>query len=59
MIAYVRGRVAALNPGGVVVEVGGVGLSLECTPTTIAGVRVGEEALLASSLVVREDSLTL
>lgn len=59
MIAYVRGRVAALAPTGVVVEVGGVGLSLECTPTTIAGLRVGEEALLASSLVVREDSLTL
>lgn len=59
MIASVCGRVAALAPSGVVVEVGGVGLSLECTPSTIAGLRVGQEARLHSTLVVREDSLTL
>jgi Holliday junction DNA helicase RuvA len=59
MIASVRGRVASIAPDGAVVEVGGVGLSVVCTPTTLAGLRVGEEARLATSLVVREDSLTL
>lgn len=59
MIAFVAGRVAALAPDGAVVEVGGVGLSLQCTPTTLAGLRVGEAAHLPASLVVREDSLTL
>lgn len=59
MIASVCGRVAALGPEGVVVEVGGVGLALSCTPRTLAGLRVGETARLAASLVVREDSLTL
>lgn len=59
MIASVRGRVASVAPDGAVVEVGGVGLSVVCTPTTLAGLRVGEEARLATSLVVREDSLTL
>jgi holliday junction DNA helicase RuvA len=59
VIASVCGRVAAVQPTGAVVEVGGVGLSLQCTPTTVASLRVGEEARLATSLVVREDSLTL
>ena len=59
MIASVSGRVAALAPDGAVVEVGGVGLSVQCSPATIAGLRVGETARLATSLIVREDSLTL
>jgi len=59
VIAFVAGRVAALAPDGAVVEVGGVGLSVSCTPTTIAGLRIGESAHLPTSLVVREDSLTL
>ena len=48
-----------MAPDGAVVEVGGVGLAVQCTPGTLAGLRVGTEARLATSLVVREDSLTL
>jgi len=59
MIASVHGLVAALGPDGAVVEVGGVGLAVSCAPGTIARLRVGEPARLATSLVVREDSLTL
>ncbi|GAC1445018.1 MAG: Holliday junction branch migration protein RuvA [Mycobacteriales bacterium] len=59
MIASVAGTVTALHADGVVVRVGGVGLSLQTTPGTKARLRVGDEALLATSLVVREDSLTL
>lgn len=59
MIAHVRGLVSAAGATWVVVEVGGVGLHLLCTPATAAGVRVGEEATLYTTLVVREDSLTL
>ena len=59
MIASLRGRVAAVSPDGAVVEVGGIGLSVQCTPGTIARLQVGESARLATSLVVREDSLTL
>jgi Holliday junction DNA helicase RuvA len=59
MIASVRGTVAALAPDGAVVEVGGVGLAVSCSPGTLARLRVGEQARLATSLVVREDSLTL
>ena len=59
MIASVSGRVAAVAPDGAVVEVGGIGLAVQCTPGTIARLQVGEQARLATSLVVREDSLTL
>ncbi|RBY85660.1 Holliday junction branch migration protein RuvA [Blastococcus sp. TF02A-30] len=59
MIASVNGRVAAVGPDGAVVEVGGIGLAVQCTPGTIARLQVGESARLATSLVVREDSLTL
>ncbi|MEP7022132.1 MAG: Holliday junction branch migration protein RuvA [Pseudonocardiales bacterium] len=59
MIASVRGTVAAVGPDGAVVEVGGVGLAVSCSPGTLARLRVGETARLATSLVVREDSLTL
>jgi holliday junction DNA helicase RuvA len=59
VIASLSGVVSAVEPDGVVVEVGGVGLLLSCTPATVAALRVGEPARLATSLVVREDSLTL
>jgi Holliday junction DNA helicase RuvA len=59
MIASVAGTVVALGPESAVVEVGGVGLSVQCTPATLATLRPGEPARLATALVVREDSLTL
>lgn len=59
MIASVRGRVTEVAGDGAVIEVGGVGLRLHCTPATLAELRVGQEARLATSLVVREESLTL
>ncbi|HEX5493638.1 MAG TPA: Holliday junction branch migration protein RuvA [Mycobacteriales bacterium] len=59
MIASVCGQVAAVGPDGAVLEVGGVGLSVQCTPGTLARLRLGEQARLSTSLVVREDSLTL
>jgi holliday junction DNA helicase RuvA len=59
MIASVSGRVSAVSPDGAVVEVGGIGLAVQCTPGTIARLQVGESARLSTSLIVREDSLTL
>ena len=63
MISYVRGPVAAVTLSTAVVEVGGIGLELLCTPGTLATlspkVGTGQTALLPASLVVREDSLTL
>ncbi|MFI7544260.1 Holliday junction branch migration protein RuvA [Actinoplanes sp. NPDC049599] len=59
MIASVRGVVAAIASDSAVIEVGGVGMQVQCTPGTLAGLKTGAEARLATSLVVREDSLTL
>jgi holliday junction DNA helicase RuvA len=59
MIAFVRGTVAALGLTSAVIEVGGVGLEVQCTPNTLADLRRGSEATLPTSMVVREDSLTL
>jgi Holliday junction DNA helicase RuvA len=59
VIAFVRGEVAAVTLTSAVVEVGGVGLELMCTPNTLATLRTGQTATLPTSMVVREDSLTL
>ena len=59
MIAHLHGTVAGIGPDGAVIEVGGVGLRVQCTPGTLASLKPGELALVATSLVVREDSLTL
>ena len=59
MIASVRGTVAHVGLDHVVVEVAGVGMLVHTTPATAATCRRGSEASLATSLVVREDSLTL
>ena len=59
MIAFVRGEVAAVTLTSAVLEVGGVGLELMCTPGTLATLRVGRPATLPTSMVVREDSLTI
>jgi Holliday junction DNA helicase RuvA len=59
MIASVRGVVTAILHDSAVVEVGGVGMRVLCAPNTLAGLRTGAEARLATTLIVREDSLTL
>jgi len=59
VIAFVRGRVMASRPGEVVIDVGGIGLTLQCTPSTAGSLSVGEDAQLPATLIVREESLTL
>lgn len=59
MIAFVRGPVAAIGVDSCVIEVGGVGLQVYCHPGTLAGLRPGQETRVSTSMVVREDSLTL
>ena len=59
MIAHLDGTVSGVAPDGAVIDVGGVGLLVQCTPGTLARLRTGERARVATSLVVREDALTL
>ncbi len=59
MISSVRGEVLAVALDHAVLEVGGVGLAVYATPSTLAGLRTGTEGRLFTALIVREDSLTL
>ena len=59
LISSVRGEVLSIGLDHAVVEVGGVGLAVQATPNTLATLRRGQQARLATALVVREDSLTL
>ena len=59
MIAHLDGVVTAVAPEGAVIDVGGVGLLVQCSPSTLAALRPGERRRVATSLVVREDALTL
>ena len=52
MIAHLRGTVAGVAPDGAVIEVGGVGMRVQCTPGTLATLKPGEPAKVATSLVV-------
>jgi Holliday junction DNA helicase RuvA len=59
LIAFVRGMVAALSLDSAILEVGGVGLQVLCAPSTLAGLQVGQPVRLPTSMIVREESLTL
>jgi len=59
MISSVRGVVGYADLDSVVIEVGGVGLNVAVTPDVARAARVGEPLFLHTSLIVREDALSL
>lgn len=59
MIASLTGRVRAIATDRVVVDVNGVGYSINITPSTSTGLNLGAEVSLFTALVIREDSMTL
>jgi holliday junction DNA helicase RuvA len=59
MISSLRGTVLRASGAEAVVEVAGVGYLVNVTPEHALSLRVGDEALLHTTLIVREDALTL
>ena len=59
MISSVRGTVLSVSGTSVVIEVGGIGLAIQVTPQHAHGLRIGADATLRTSLIVREDDLSL
>ncbi len=59
MISSVRGTAVHVDADSVVVEVGGVGLSIAVTSQVAHATHVGQAILLHTSLIVREDALSL
>lgn len=59
MIAQLTGTIIAAGATWGVVEVSGVGFRFDTNANTASGLRIGGESTVHTSLVVREDSLTL
>ena len=59
MISFLRGTVAHVGLTSAVIDLNGAGMSVNATPQTLSRLRAGEEGKLFTSLIVREDSLTL
>lgn len=59
MISFLRGTVAHVGLSSAVIDLNGAGMSVNATPQTLSKLRVGDEGKLFTSLIVREDSLTL
>lgn len=59
MISSLNGVVTHVGLNNAVIEVSGFGMLIQATPQTLAGLHPGREAQLHTSLVVREDSMTL
>ncbi len=59
MIAFVRGIVAQAAGDHLVVDIGPLGLVVQCTPATALAVGAGDHVHLQTTMVVREDSWTL
>lgn len=59
MISFLRGTVAHVGLSSAVLDLNGAGMSVFATPQTLSHLTIGTEAKLFTSLIVREDSLTL
>jgi len=59
LISFLRGTVAHVGLSSAVIDLNGAGMSVNATPQTLSRLRVGDEGKLFTSLIVREDSLTL
>lgn len=59
MISSIRGPVLEIRLDSLVVGIGGIGMTVMCSPDTISQARLDNEITLFTSLIVREDSLTL
>ncbi|MDI2033067.1 Holliday junction branch migration protein RuvA [Paenarthrobacter nitroguajacolicus] len=59
MISFLRGTVAHVGLSTAVIDLNGAGMSVFATPQTLSHLKVGTEAKLFTSMIVREDSLTL
>jgi len=59
VISSLRGTVLSALGTTVVIEIGGIGLSVQVTPVHALSLRVGTEASIRTTLIVREDDLSL
>jgi Holliday junction DNA helicase RuvA len=59
MIGKIKGVIDSVEDDSVIVDVGGVGYILYCTPNTLTNLHSGSSASFYTHMVVKEDQLTL
>lgn len=59
MISFLSGTVVSIRPSLVILDVNGVGYSLQPSPRLVSQLQVGQQYTVQVGLVVREDSWTL
>lgn len=59
MFYYLRGEVAVIDLGVVVIDCGGVGFTVNTTTTTMSRLKIGEKALLYTHCNLREDAFDI
>lgn len=59
MIASLTGRVAQVGLDHTVIDVNGFGMLVHATARTLSKLRTGEEATVLTTMIVREESMTL
>lgn len=59
MISLLKGTILSMSASAVTIDVGGIGFRVLATATTLSELRVGHEETIHTSLIVREDSMTL
>lgn len=59
MIAQLTGEVRSISVDRIILDVAGVGYLIAVTPTTSSAVALGTSLTLHTSMIVREDSMTL
>jgi Holliday junction DNA helicase RuvA len=59
MIAQLTGSIRSINSDRIILEVAGVGYLIHVTPATAATLTLGNSLTVHTSMVIREDSMTL
>ena len=59
MISSLTGTVSHVGLHSAVLDVNGFGMQVQATPQTLSALRLGNQAKVFTSLIVREDSMTL
>ncbi|MHA7986575.1 Holliday junction branch migration protein RuvA [Rathayibacter sp. CAU 1779] len=59
MISSLRGTVLQASDGVAVIDVGGVGYAVQVTPDHARSLRIGDEATIHTSMIVRQESIAL
>ncbi|MGV8145662.1 MAG: Holliday junction branch migration protein RuvA [Alkaliphilus sp.] len=59
MFDFIRGRIHEINNDQIVIEVNGIGYKINSSITSTSSIKIGEETMIYTNMVVREDGIRL